>query len=436
MQRNRFFKSTVGVGAEYVIANTIDTSQAPVDGLAPTGATVTVTVAGTPTLGDRINFVVGGAPYSYLVKSTDTTAATLVASIVTYLNAVNTQSFVASVTGTTSAVFTLTAPLGIAFNGTVVTATLGTPNAGPTYSALSFTNFGTNGVDPIEPGMQSTFQNFVANAASGALGIYWVDNQLAVLPGATKTFANLNRDFFYAFKTQDGNTIVTGGLACNRKSTFSSAYNAGQADIKTITFGGTYTVGQMIRVRIIDKTSVQVPYPQYIYELVATGTINTDVASLAALINAEQSDPIVTASAGTNVLTITGVYNSRQIDVGTNIDTFGTSGNGSIDQTAPVIATTQTSVAEVGTVADLLEFEKYFKVQNGIMIYTPEGTIPAEFGTFTELIPAGAQYGFLVVTGYRSHSPQSAAVPGAITGAKVYIMIAVPNTLLAQLASY
>lgn len=434
MERNRWFKSTFGVGAEFVVAQSLDNSGVPVDGVAPTAATSTVTVAGTPTLGDRINFTVNGAIYSYIVKSTDTTAAILVASIVAYINQVQAQGIVASVTGTTSAVFSFAAPLGISFNSATNTLTLGAPNAA-TFSAASATNFGSNGVDPIPAGAQPTLTTFVANSANGALGVYWVDNQEAVLPGATSLYANQNREFFYAVKSQDGNTMVTTGSKAGSRQYRTIPYNAGAVDIWTETFTGTYTAGQTLRVKITDKTSAQIPYPNWTYEVISTGTIATDLTALAALITAETVDPVATASASGGVLTITGIYNSRQIGVGFSLDTFGVSGNGAIDQSSVAFAQTQVSVSEVGTTADVLEFEKYFKIQNGVMIYTPEGTVPSEFSNMTELVISGVNYGFLVLTDIKQIWNPSSAIP-ANMASKRYTIVALPTASLAALAAY
>lgn len=434
MQRNRYFKSTTGVGGEYVIANQIDNTGTPVDGLAPTAATTSVTVAASPAVADRINFLIAGQTYTYIVKAGDTTAATLVASIVAYINATNNAAFTASVSGTTSAVFSFAAPLGTSFNGATNSVTLGAPNVS-TFSAATATAWGTNGVDPVESGMQGTLDLFVANALAGSIGVYWADNKAAVLPGATGLYANRDRVFQYAFKTQDTtpNTILTSGVRAGARQYRTIAYSAGQADIYTMTFTGTYTLGQILRVRIIDTTSTQIPYPNWSYEVVSTGTIATDLTAIAALITAETQDPVATASASAGVLTITGKFNSRQIKVGFNLDTFGTSGNGAIDQSIQVTAQTQVSTSEVGTTADILEFEKYFKIQNGVMIYTPEGTLPTEFSNILSLVVTGTQYGILVVTSAKEDRHESSVMPNFN---KSYVQVAIPNAAVAQLASY
>ncbi len=432
MERNRYFKSTFGVGAEFVLANSLDNSGTPVDGLAPTPGTSSVTVAASPALGDRINITVNGGTYTYLVKSTDTTAATLVASIVAYINATNNGAFVASVTGTTSAVFSFAAPLGTSFNGATVTSTLGSPNVS-TFSANTSTNFGTNGVDPVSGGAQGTFALFRANAANGALGVYWVDTNQAVLPGTTGLYANVNREFFYAWKTMDGNTMVTTGIKAGTRSYRQAPYNAGTVDQYTVTVTGTLTLGQTVRIRIIDVTSVQVPYPNWSYEVFSTGTIATDLLALRDLINAETQDAVATATASGAILTINGIYNSRQLKVNYSVDTFGSATPQNIDQSVVAIAQVTTSQSEVGTTADVLEYEKYFKVQNGVMIYTREGVLPSEFSSISQQTQVGIQYGFLVVTDQKESIHQSNVLA---LKSKRYTIVALPSTSLAQLASY
>lgn len=433
MQRNRYFKSIWGTGGEFVIASTIDTSGTAVDGLAPTAGTASVTVAGTPATGDVVNFFVRGQEFSYVVKSTDTTAATLVASIVAYINATNNGAFTASVAGTTSAVFSFAAPIGIAWNGATVAITLGSPNVS-TFSAASSSNFGTNGVDPVPGGMQKDLKSFVTSAANGALGVYWADTNLEVLPGSTGLSANATRKFLYAYKTYDGNTITTTGILAGTRQYRSSAYSAGAVDIWTEDFtAGTYTAGQLLRVKIIDKTPNQLPYPNWTYEVPCTGTIATDLATIRDLINAETQDPVATASVTGSVLTITGIYNSRFISVAFSLDTFGTSGNGAVDQSAVVITQTQKSSAEVGTTADVTEFEKYFKIGQNVMIYTPEGITPQEMSSILPLTQSGIQYGFLVVT-HNSESVHESAVLQLKN--KRFTVVAIANSLIAQLASY
>lgn len=435
MERNRYFKSTFGVGAEFVLANSLDNSGTPVDGLAPTAATVTVTIAASPAAGDRINIFIGGAEYSYIVKAGDTTAAILVASIVAYMNSaqINTQGLTWSVTGTTSAVFTIAAPLGILFNSVTVTSVLGTPNVS-TFSANSSTNYGSNGVDPVAGGPQGTFQLFRTNAANGALGVFWVDNNEAVLAGQTSVYANASRLFFYAWKTMDGNTMVTTGIVAGTRSYRSAAYSAGVLDQYTITITGTLTLGQLVRVRIIDVTSVQVPYPNWTYEVTSTGTIATDLLAIRDLINAETQDAVATATASAGVLTINGIYNSRQLKVNFTVDTFGSASPQNVDQSIQAIAQVTTSQSEVGTTADVLEYEKYFKVQNGVMIYTGSGYLPSEFSSISQQTQVGTQYGFLVVTDVKESTHRSAAVNNLKN--KRYTIIALPSTSLAQLASY
>jgi hypothetical protein len=433
MQRNRYFKSTWGTGGEFVIASTIDTSGTAVDGIAPTAGTASVTVAASPAAGDVVNFFVKGMEFSYVVKAGDTTAATLVASIVAYINATNNGAFTASVAGTTSAVFSFAAPIGILWNGALVSITLGSPNVS-TFSAASSTNFGTNGVDPVPGGIQKDLKSFVTSAANGALGVYWQDTNLEVLPGATALPANALRKFYYAYKTYDGNTITTTGIVAGTRQYRSAAYSAGQPDIWTEDFtAGTYTTGQMLRVKIIDKTPEQLPFPNWTYEVVCTGTIATDLATIRDLINAETYDPVATATLSGSVLTITGKYNSRQISVGFSLDTFGSSGNGAVDQSAVVITQTQVSQAEVGTTADVTEFEKYFKIGQHVMIYTPEGITPAEMSSILPLTQTGINYGFLVI----SHSAESLHESAAVQlKSKRYTVVAIASSLLGQLAAF
>lgn len=439
MQRNRFFKSTTGIGGEYVIAQTLDNSATPAIGVAPSAATVTVTVAASPAAGDKITIFVNGEEYSYIVAAGDTTAATLNASITALLNT-NNQGFTAVGTGTTTSVFTLNAPKNASMNGWVVTSTLGTPNVS-TFSANVNVNFGTGGSDPIAGGAQPTIALFRSTAATGALGVYWGDTNTAVKPGETSLAVNANREFYYAWKTQDANTYVTTPILASSRKYFSAPFFTGQPDIWTETFTGTYTAGQLLHVTITDITSLQIPYPKYEYIVTSTGTIATDLTAVAALINAETQDPIATAGASGAVLTITGNYASgtaftfREFKVGFYLETVGSNALAAgVDSSSVAYAHTQVATFEVGTTADVLEFEKFFKIQNGIMIYTNSGVLPSEMSNITQSTVVGINYGYLVVSGLKAAIHQS-SVHESLTNKK-YISIALPTASLAQLAQY
>lgn len=436
MQRNRYFKSTFGTSGEFLLANTLDNSATPVDPVNPTSATALVTVAASPAAGDIVNITINGQVYSYVVKAGDSTAATLVASIVTDLN-LNNVGFVASVAGTTSATFTIAAPpnSGVTWNGRIVSIAAGATNVS-TFSAFSSTNFGTNGVDGVEAGPQPTIDLFVANAPANSLGVYWEDTRQVVAPGATGVYANRLRKFIYAWKTASGNTMITTGVTAGTREYRTTPYFAGQVDIWTLTFTGTYTAGQILHVRVMDITAVQIPSPTWEWVVVSTGTIATDLDNLAALINGEQQEPVVSAvNSGGGVLTITGLYNSRLIRVGYYMETIGQPGtNIGTDQSVCAFAQTQKSIAEVGTTADVTYFEEFFKTQNGIMNYVGTGTYtPAEFNNYLTSVVAGTQYGFLIVKSQKESIHKSSVLS---LKNNHFIMIAIVNTSLTRLAGY
>jgi len=437
MLRNRYYKSTFGTSGEFIVAKTLDVSAMPVDPINPTSATVSVTVAGTPTTGDIINLVVKGVTYSYVVKATDTTAATLVASIVTDFNNSNNVGLVASVSGTTSAVFTIAAPAnsGTAWNGVVVSGAAGEVNAGPTFSAFSKTDFGTNGVDGVEDGPAATLANFVDNAPANTLGIYWDDTKKAVAPGATSLYANARRKFFYAWKTAQGNTKTTSPITAGSREYRSIPYFAGQVDVWTITVTGTVTAGQLIHIKIIDTTAANIPNPNWEYVVTSSGTIATDLTALAALINAEQQEPVASAGASGGVLTITGLFNSRQIKVGYLLEPVGSpTTNIGTDQTSVAFAQTQKSIAEVGTTADVKEFEDYMKYQMGIMKYVREGYTADELNNYTTSVDGSTQYGYIQVSSFKEETHKSSAVTNMKN--RHWIFIAIASNQLNAIAGY
>jgi hypothetical protein len=434
MQRNRYFKSTFGVSGEFIVAKALDVSATPVDGVAPGGGTVAVTIAATPTAGDVINFVIGGVTYSYVVKAADNTAALLVAAIVAEFNATNNVGLVASVSGTTSATFTFAAPAGTAWNGVTVTGAAGT-NAGPTFSAFTGTNYNTAGVDPVDAGPQPDLKGFVANALSNTIGVFWEDTKKAVQHGETNLYANRNRKFMYAWKTAGGTTMLTSGLTAGTREYRKLAYNAGTADVWDMTIGGTLTAGQIIHIKIIDRTALNIPNPNWEYIVVSTGTAATDMTAIAALINGETQEAWFTASASGADLTITSTDNKRQMAVAYQLETVGQPGtNIGTDQSTMSIVHTTASIAEVGTTADVTEFEDYMKYQNGVMKYVQDGITAQEMNNFPTNVDAATQYGYLLVKSKKEEIHKSSAVPAMKNDH--FVAIAIANTALNALAGF
>jgi len=440
MIRNRFLKTTYGVGGEFVIATTIDNSATPSAGTAPSSAVINLGLAGTPTAGDRVNITVGGEKYDYIVQAGDTTAAALNASILAVLKA-NNQGFTATSSGTTSSVFTLAAPIGTSFNGVVVTAAAGTPNAGPTFSAISTSNFGTGGTNPVQAGPAATIKDFVANAASGAMGVYWSDTNTAVAPSTTGLYANQTRKFYYAFKTQDGQTITTSPISCRDREYRTVPYNAGTNEVWTLLLGGTVIAGQILHVRVMDTRTMQIPYPTYEYRAISSGTLATDLGVIRDAINAENQDPIVTASLSGSTLTVTGKDNSIIFELQYFLETISNgAANSNVDAVTYTLTNTVNAVQEVGTTKDVKEFEKYYKISNGVMIYVSSDNglmTPDEFNSInpvTSNVVAGTQYGYLVVTHRKTIIFPGAALPH--NAQKAYTVVAITSTLLNQLAGY
>lgn len=449
MERNRFFKATLGVGAEVAIATTIDSSGVEVDGVKATGATSTVTVAATPTVGDKIQFLIGGVPYQYTVAAGDTTAAILVASIVAYLNTFG-QPWTASVVGTTSAVFTLT-PNAVGTQLNSVTNALTAPtNVGPTYSALSATNFGSNGVNGSPAGFAATFQTFASSSAAGSLGLYWDDNQgqisgansnQAVAPGSLGAYANINRSYFYAWKDSAGNTLRTSPIPVLGRKVITSRFAAGTLPQYTITYTGTYTAGQILWVKFDDTTSAQIPYPNWEYSVVSSGTIATDLTTIRDIINAENLDKQFTASAAGNVLTLVALNSNRTYKILSFLELPGLVPTGTAIQTDAsiiVIANSVPGVFENGTINDVKEMEKYMKIRNGVMVYVAgsgQPYTPDEFNTMASNVGGGGvtQYGFITVKSAKTEVHQSTLNEQNAIG---YTYVVVPDTLVVALASY
>ena len=467
MLRNRFFKSLFGVQIEALVAKTLDVSGAPVPGIPGTAGTATasVTVAGTPTLADAVVLEFGPHTFEYTVAAGDTTAAIFGTSILAALNA--DAYFVANgvvwtKSGTTSLVLTATGPVGSALNGTVLVFRAGAVNAGPTFSSFSSTNV-TGGVNPAN-GQQPNYDAFITNAPNGSLGVYYEEHTSgatanpAVSIGDTKLPANYGRRIFYACKDNVGNTYRTTalsiGVGVDKIKYAQTPYAAGQNDIWTVTCVNRPTVGQTINVLVVNTTGTIVPYPTYRYTAVVAGTsgsiatatqVETALALIAAQINAETNDPVATASASSDnsmVLTITGNNTSVLADSGNTLKIAGvyseTTPAVTVDYSTWTITQTQRAIAPTGTVPDVTEFEKYFVVQQGMVLYSQAGTLPGEFnsefgGGYSSNVASGTNYGYLVVSSRKENIPEG--------GTRTYkdkatIVIALPTASLATLASY
>src|SRR6187551_156772 len=229
MIKNRYFKSTLGVPSEVIIAQTLDASNAA-GAVAGTSATSVnaVTIAASPTVGDTLIFNIDGYVYTYTVGAAETTAALAATAIDAVLNA-NTQGFTAAHTGTTTASFTLTAPVGTAFNGKTVVVTEG----GNTFSAITAGNFSTTGTNPVVA-FQNNYKSFIATAAAGALAAYWEDTKAAVTFGTTTNPANAGRKYFYAWKQGDGTVKRSTSIEIPVARKTAVPYYVGQADIYTL----------------------------------------------------------------------------------------------------------------------------------------------------------------------------------------------------------
>ena len=419
MIRNRFFKGTIGKPAEVIIAQSLDASNSPSAGTAATSVN-TVTIAGTPTLGDSITFNIGGYIYTYTVPSGVTTAAQAVTGIEAMLDA-NTQGFTAASSGTTSATFTLTGPVGTSFNGVTVTGS----ETGSTFSSIVTANF-AGGVNPVL-GFQTTLEDFVDNADDGAIAAYWEDTKAAVAYGTTTLPANVGRKYFFAWKQADGVVKITTPIPVPVPATdkVSIAYAAGQGDIYTLAFGGTIAVTQILHVRIIDKTSTEVPYPSWEYQETVTSTVAAAVTALAADINAEKIDKIFSASDSSTTLTITGTDTTRVLDVSAYIET---SPSQTVDASNIVKTHTQKAIAPVGTYADVKWLESFFQVQQGLTLYSQEGTLPSDFGEPASNVLPSIQYGYVIIKSFRKEQ-------GATRNYEqpLYTIIALPTASRASL---
>lgn len=430
MNKNRFYKSTLGIKAEVVIAQSLDVSAGgAIAGTAATG-TASVTVAATTTDGDQVVLTVGPHTFGYASVGA-VTAANYGTALLAALNA-DTYFVANGITwtksGTTSLVLTGTWPVGSQYNGIPLNFEAGSTNAGPSFSSFSSTN--TAGGTGATGGGQSTYKGFIDSAIAGALGVFWDDTNLAVERGGTAVAANAARKFFYAWKQGDSVVMRTTAIPAGTRKYTSLPYTAGQADIMTVTVGGTVSVGQWIHVKVIDETFPQIPYPFYTYSGQVTVDVATTLTAIAAAITADTTNEnTFNATSSSTVLTITGSLN-RRFKTAAFIETTPAYPT---DASAITMAYTQRSIAPLGTYADIKELENYFLVQNGAILYAGANgmTNVSDFQTQSSNVVSGTNYGQLIVTALKTEKGEVKDFTD-----KAYVIVALPTASLATLALY
>lgn len=245
---------------------------------------------------------------------------------------------------------------------------------------------------------QTNYETFVSSAANGDLWAFWAegDKQPAVAAGDIADAANAGKKFFFAYKDANGNTKRTADLEAGKVKFDKTPYNAGTAQAGTITFGGTVSATQTVHVRILETTGTIAPYPSYEYSVPFTTDIATTVVALRDKINAEKIDKFVTATAATNVLTITSNDKTKTFKLLAYIETSATA---ETDASAIVINNTSVDpVYPIGTSADLAELFRYYYINQGAVEYSGNGQLNgSDFGWPDVALATTSQWGFLLV---------------------------------------
>lgn len=278
---------------------------------------------------------------------------------------------------------------------------------------------------------QANLETFAASAANNTISAFWEDDDkhTVLTAGSTALAANQKRLFFYAWKDANGIVKKSTPIPVSGLSYSSIAYNAGTAQVSTATFGGTFAATQILQVRIIDTTGTELPYPSFEYDaVIGAGGINAAVAAIAAKINAEKTDRIVSATAATNVLTVTGLAKTTSFKITSYVEV---SPSQLIDNSAITFATTTKAVAPVGDIASVQELYRYYLINSGAVEYgNGNQTNGADFGQPAQNITGTAQYGFLVVTSRREEWGEVKNF-----NEKAYIVIACATGSVATLAA-
>lgn len=422
MVRNRFFKNTMGYFAELAIVAAVDASDGTAVVAQPSVVTLPLTVAGSPTAGDILTLTFSNGLVAEFTAPATPTTALLNAGVVATIKAILPANASVTSLGTTSQVISIGVP-GTSYNAVTITPSE-TGSSWTVGSAVTFA--GGLAADAVAA---DNHEDFVASGTAGTIWAFWDDTakQTALVAGDTTNPANINRKFFYAWKDADGTPKKSTSIPIREMAYSQVAYSAGVAQVTALTFAGTYSATQIVHIRIIDTTATQTPYASYDYsEVIGSGGINTATTNLAAKINAEKNEPIATAGASTNVLTITASTKYRTFKVVTFVELSPTQ---LLDASAPTQTTTK-NVQPIGTSADVAELYKYYVMNSGGTVYAGEGVNASEFGLPSSNVVTGTQYGFLLVTSKRNED-------GAVRNYsnKAYILIAVVTGDVAKLAA-
>lgn len=403
MIKNRYFKSTLGLFAEIVIAATLDTEETASGG-SPATVAVLATLAANGTNAETLTITVDGVAYLYTVVGTPA-AAVMHTDIVNLLSA-NAQGFVvASDSGTTSSIFNLSWGTGTEKNGKVVTLA----ETGTTFTVAGPYTF-AGGVN-ADAAASDNYEDFCANSNAGTVWAFWNDisatgKQVALVPGDTKNPANIDRKFFYGWKDSAGNAKCTTAIPVRGLKYASLPYNAGQAQISKVTYGGTVANGQILYLRIQETTAGVIPFPSWSYDaVVAGGTADSAVAAIVAAINAETEAPIFTATAAATVATITGNDKTRTFKLSAYLEV--TTAQPTDASAITFLYTTggaQAAIAPIGDLATVQEIEKYRNIYSGGINYAPDGTSVDEFQTSNSNIGAITQFGILLVSSSKTEA--------------------------------
>lgn len=436
MVKNRYFSNTMGNFSELAIATQVDASDGTAALMEPSITTLSLTVNAAPTAGHILTGVWANIPAAYtglvptveytvpVAPSTAIANAGVKAAIEAAL--ANVPGASVQFTGTTTQVITISAP-GSAFNG--VTLTLA--STGNSFTAPGVATF-AGGID-ADATAADNIKDFVDNALAGSIWAFWDDTKLALKAGDTALPANVGRKYFYAWK-QGVATEYNKSTAIPVKDLVkdSVAYNAGTAQVSTGTFTGTYAIGQIIHLRIIDTTGTILPYPSFEYEAACTATSpDAALAAIVVKINAEAlgNTPIVTATSAAGVITITAKTKLVTFDLAAYLEVIpGATSDGSVFAKAVTVK----AKAPIGDIASVTELQKYYIMNNGGVQYSDHSIQAYEFGAPTTNVGTNSvtQFGFLLLRQNRTEHGETRGYTN-----RAYMLIAIKNTDLATLAA-
>lgn len=253
----------------------------------------------------------------------------------------------------------------------------------------------------VEYTTDNTFEDFIANAVEGEIGLYNAATNILVDPDADPAETIVaGQEYFFAQK-RDGLIEVSP----NFKTTDTLKRQAYVAPVKQVitatTTGTTIAIGDVLEVLVLDKTTPGMPYPSRRYNHICKSTtLNTEIDLLVALINNPKTmankggEDLVVAARSSSNITFTAKYFGQMFDI-----VLGGKFEGK------TVATTTAVNFGSGSPDQVKVYEEQSDIVKGAKhAYTTSSptALPAQYGLQTSFVDPAGTYNCYFITRTRT----------------------------------